>query len=108
MKLKKAHKDVFATLLQILDDGQMTDGLGKTINFKNCIIIMTSNLGVKKVQEFGQGIGFGSNLMSDENKKKTIEKELKKFFAPEFLNRIDDTVIFNTLKDDDVEKNCKY
>lgn len=103
-EIEKAHKDVFATLLQILDDGQMTDGLGKTINFKNCIIIMTSNLGVKKVQEFGQGIGFGSNLMSDENKKKTIEKELKKFFAPEFLNRIDDTVIFNTLKDDDVEK----
>jgi ATP-dependent Clp protease ATP-binding subunit ClpC len=106
-EIEKAHKDVFSSLLQILDDGHMTDGLGKTINFKNCIIIMTSNLGVKKVQDFGQGIGFGSNNLSDDMKKNTIQKELKKFFAPEFLNRIDDIVVFNSLKGPEVEKICK-
>lgn len=106
-EIEKAHKDVFSSLLQILDDGHMTDGLGKTVNFKNCIIIMTSNLGVKKVQDFGQGIGFGSNNLSDDMKKNTIQKELKKFFAPEFLNRIDDIVVFNSLNGPEVEKISK-
>lgn len=103
-EIEKAHKDVFATLLQILDDGRMTDGLGKTINFKNCIIIMTSNIGVKKVQDFGKGIGFGSNNLTNEMKKNTIQKELKRTFAPEFLNRIDDIITFNSLNEENVEK----
>ena len=106
-EIEKAHKDVFSTLLQVLDDGHMTDGLGKTINFKNCIIIMTSNLGVKKVQDFGTGIGFGSNNLSDEMRKNTIQKELKKFFAPEFLNRVDDIVTFNSLKHDEIKQIVK-
>lgn len=106
-EIEKAHKDVFATLLQILDDGRMTDGLGKTINFKNCIIIMTSNIGVKKVQDFGNGIGFGSNNLSNEKRKDTINKELKRAFAPEFLNRIDDIITFNSLKQDDIDKITK-
>ena len=106
-EIEKAHKDVFATLLQVLDDGRMTDGLGKTINFKNCIIIMTSNVGVRKVQDFGSGIGFGSDNLSNESKKSTIKKELKKLFAPEFLNRIDDIVTFNTLNGDDIDKISK-
>lgn len=106
-EIEKAHKDVFSALLQVLDDGHMTDGLGKTINFKNCIIIMTSNLGVKKVQDFGQGIGFGSNNLSEDMKKNTIQKELKKFFAPEFLNRVDDIVVFNSLKDNEIKQIVK-
>lgn len=103
-EIEKAHKDVFSTLLQILDDGRMTDGLGKTINFKNCIIIMTSNIGVKKVMDFGKGIGFGSDNMSDEMRKNTIQKELKRVFAPEFLNRIDDIITFNSLNEENVLK----
>jgi len=106
-EIEKAHKDIFSTLLQILDDGRMTDGQGKTVNFKNTIIIMTSNIGVKKVQDFGNGIGFGSNNLSDDRKKSTIMKELKKSFAPEFLNRIDDIITFNSLNQDNVNKIAK-
>jgi ATP-dependent Clp protease ATP-binding subunit ClpC len=106
-EIEKANKDIFASLLQVLDDGHMTDGLGRKINFKNCIIIMTSNLGVKKLQEFGQGIGFtnaNNAFANEEVRKDTLKKELKKFFSPEFLNRIDDIVIFNSLKQEDVDK----
>ena len=104
-EVEKAHKDVFTILLQILDDGHVTDSLGRKINFKNTLIILTSNLGVKKLQDFGTGIGFSSNSYSNEEaKKQLLMKEMKKFFAPEFVNRIDDTIVFNTLSQDDIKK----
>jgi len=106
-EIEKANKDIFSSLLQMLDDGHMTDGLGRKINFKNCIIIMTSNLGIKKLQDFGNGVGFSNSnnaFVNEELRKQTLQKELKKFFAPEFLNRIDDTIIFNSLGQNDVDK----
>jgi len=104
-EVEKAHKDVFTILLQILDDGHVTDSLGRKINFKNTLIILTSNLGVKKIQDFGTGIGFGGSAYSDdERKKEMLMKEMKNFFSPEFLNRIDDTVVFNNLSKDDIKK----
>jgi ATP-dependent Clp protease ATP-binding subunit ClpC len=104
-EVEKAHKDIFSILLQIMDDGFVTDSLGRKINFKNTLIILTSNLGVKKFQEFGVGIGFGSNSYSNEEaKKQMLMKEMKNFFAPEFLNRIDDTIMFNTLSEEDIKK----
>lgn len=104
-EVEKAHKDIFSILLQIMDDGFLTDSLGRKINFKNTLIILTSNLGVKKFQEFGSGIGFSSNSYSnDEAKKQMLMKEMKNFFAPEFLNRIDDTIMFNTLNEEDIKK----
>jgi ATP-dependent Clp protease ATP-binding subunit ClpC len=107
-EVEKAHKDVFTVLLQILDDGHVTDSLGRKINFKNTLIILTSNLGVKKLQDFGTGIGFSSNAYSNEEaKKQMLMKEMKNFFAPEFINRIDDTIVFNTLSPDDIKKITK-
>jgi ATP-dependent Clp protease ATP-binding subunit ClpC len=104
-EVEKAHKDVFTILLQILDDGHVTDSLGRKINFKNTLIILTSNLGVKKLQDFGTGIGFSSNTYSNEEaKKQVLMKEMKNFFSPEFLNRIDDTIVFNTLSPEDIKK----
>jgi len=104
-EVEKAHKDVFTVLLQILDDGHVTDSLGRKINFKNTLIILTSNLGVKKLQDFGTGIGFSSNSYSNEEAKKEIlMKEMKNFFSPEFINRIDDTIVFNSLSQDDIKK----
>jgi ATP-dependent Clp protease ATP-binding subunit ClpC len=104
-EVEKAHKDVFTILLQILDDGHVTDSLGRKINFKNTLIILTSNLGVKKLQDFGTGIGFSSNAYSNEEaKKQVLMKEMKNFFSPEFLNRIDDTIVFNSLSPDDIKK----
>ena len=104
-EVEKAHKDVFHLLLQILDDGHLTDAMGKTINFKNTIIILTSNLGIKKFSDFGTGISFTSSKYGNEEAKKSmLLAELKKFFSPEFLNRIDDTVVFNTLNDENVKK----
>jgi ATP-dependent Clp protease ATP-binding subunit ClpC len=104
-EVEKAHKDVFTVLLQILDDGHVTDSLGRKINFKNTLIILTSNLGVKKLQDFGTGIGFSSNTYSNEEaKKQVLMKEMKNFFSPEFLNRIDDTIVFNSLSQDDIKK----
>jgi len=101
-EIEKAHKDIFSTLLQLLDDGHITDALGRKINFKNCLIIMTSNIGVRKLQDFGTGVGFKTNNSSDvvqeEQKRDILKKELSKFFAPEFLNRIDDVVVFNSLE----------
>ena len=100
-EIEKAHKDIFSTLLQLLDDGHITDSLGRKINFKNCLIIMTSNIGVKKLQDFGTGMGFKttkSEVVVEEEKQEVLKKELKKFFAPEFLNRIDDVIIFNSLE----------
>jgi ATP-dependent Clp protease ATP-binding subunit ClpC len=110
-EIEKANKDIFATLLQMLDDGHLTDGLGRKINFKNCLIIMTSNIGVKKLQEFGTGVGFkstsNSDVVQEEYKRDILKKELSKFFAPEFLNRIDDVVIFNSLKKEHIDKIVK-
>jgi ATP-dependent Clp protease ATP-binding subunit ClpC len=106
-EVEKAHKDVFTVLLQILDDGHVTDSLGRKINFKNTLIILTSNLGVKKLQDFGTGIGFSSSYSNEEAKKQVLMKEMKNFFSPEFLNRIDDTIVFNSLSSDDIKKITK-
>ena len=104
-EVEKAHRDVFTILLQILDDGHVTDSLGRKINFKNTLIILTSNLGVKKLQDFGTGIGFSSNSYSNEEaKKQMLMKEMKNFFSPEFINRIDDTIVFNSLGQEDIKK----
>ena len=109
-EIEKANKDIFSTLLQVLDDGHITDGLGRKINFKNCVIIMTSNIGVRKLQDFGSGVGFkteSNTYVEEEYKRDMLKKELQKFFAPEFLNRIDEVVIFNTLKRDEVKQIVK-
>jgi ATP-dependent Clp protease ATP-binding subunit ClpC len=104
-EVEKAHKDIFTILLQILDDGYVTDGQGRKINFKNTLIILTSNIGVKKLQDFGTGIGFSTNSYSNEEaKKQMLMKEMKNFFSPEFINRIDDTIVFNTLNSEDIKK----
>jgi len=106
-EIEKAHPEVFNILLQVLDDGQLTDSMGRKVDFKNTIIIMTSNTGSRQLKEFGTGIGFATK--SKESKRETeskevIEKELKKTFAPEFLNRIDEVITFNSLSKDDIEK----
>ena len=99
-EIEKAHPDIYNILLQVLDDGQLTDGLGRKVDFKNSLIIMTSNIGVRQLKDFGEGVGFATaarQLSSDENNKAVIEKALKRTFSPEFLNRIDDVMIFNSL-----------
>jgi ATP-dependent Clp protease ATP-binding subunit ClpC len=107
-EVEKAHKDIFTVLLQILDDGHVTDSLGRKINFKNTLIILTTNLGVKKLQDFGNGIGFSSNTYSNEEaRKQTLMKEMKNFFSPEFLNRIDDTIVFNSLDQENIKSIAK-
>ena len=106
-EIEKAHPDVFNMLLQILDEGVMTDSLGRKIDFKNTIIIMTSNLGARQVKDFGNGVGFGTEAVKSQESKNirsTIEKSLKKAFSPEFLNRIDEIVIFNSLEKEDLKK----
>jgi ATP-dependent Clp protease ATP-binding subunit ClpC len=106
-EVEKAHPDVFNMLLQVLDEGFLTDSLGRKINFQNTIIIMTSNIGARQVKDFGSGVGFEtSNIKSQasEIEKSVIQNALKKTFAPEFLNRIDDIVIFNSLEKEDIEK----
>ena len=103
-EVEKAHKDVFTILLQMMDDGHVTDSLGRKINFKNTLIILTTNLGVKKLQDFGAGIGFNSSYSNEEAKKQTLLKEMKNFFSPEFLNRIDDTIVFNSLSQENIKK----
>jgi ATP-dependent Clp protease ATP-binding subunit ClpC len=100
-EIEKAHPDVFNILLQILDDGHITDSLGRKIDFRNTIIIMTSNIGTRQLKDFGQGVGFGTAAKSEQSEtyaKGIIESALKKSFAPEFLNRIDDVVVFNALE----------
>ncbi len=99
-EIEKAHPDIYNILLQVLDDGQLTDGLGRKVDFKNTLIIMTSNIGVRQLKDFGTGVGFATSAKienEDEANKAVIEKALKKTFSPEFLNRIDDVVIFNSL-----------
>lgn len=104
-EIEKAHPDIYNILLQVLDDGQLTDGLGRKINFKNTMIIMTSNIGVRQLKEFGDGVGFATAARmqnQEENNKAVIEKALKKTFSPEFLNRIDDVIIFNSLTKENI------
>ena len=104
-EIEKAHPDVFNMLLQVLDDGYLTDSLGRKIDFKNTIIIMTSNVGARQLKDFGQGVGFGTTArinQADDNSKSIIENALKKTFAPEFLNRIDDVIVFNALEKEDI------
>ncbi|HTE11322.1 MAG TPA: ATP-dependent Clp protease ATP-binding subunit [Chitinophagaceae bacterium] len=99
-EIEKAHPDIYNILLQVLDDGQLTDGLGRKIDFKNTLIIMTSNIGVRQLKDFGEGVGFATASRvqnAEENNKAVIEKALKRTFSPEFLNRIDDVVVFNAL-----------
>ncbi|MFT7666440.1 MAG: ATP-dependent Clp protease ATP-binding subunit ClpC, partial [Patiriisocius sp.] len=106
-EIEKAHPDVFNMLLQVLDDGHLTDSLGRKIDFRNTIIIMTSNIGARKLKDFGQGVGFGTaaqTSQADANAKGVIENALKKTFAPEFLNRVDDVMIFNNLDRGDIHK----
>ena len=104
-EIEKAHPDVFNMLLQVLDDGFLTDSVGRKIDFTNCVIIMTSNIGVKKIQDFGSGVGFGTTArksQEDSFTQKTIMNSLRKKFAPEFLNRIDEVIIFNSLSEKDI------
>ncbi len=106
-EIEKAHPDIYNILLQVLDDGQLTDGLGRKVNFKNTLIIMTSNIGVRQLKDFGDGVGFTTAARAeaqDDANKAVIEKALKRTFSPEFLNRIDDVVIFNSLTKDDIFK----
>lgn len=106
-EIEKAHPDVFNMLLQVLDDGHLTDSLGRKVDFRNTIIIMTSNVGARQLKDFGQGVGFGTKSRQDQiddNAKSVIENALKKAFAPEFLNRIDDVVVFNSLEREDIHK----
>ena len=106
-EIEKAHPDVFNMLLQVLDDGYLTDSLGRKIDFRNTIIIMTSNIGARKLKDFGTGIGFGTSAQKsqeDANARAVIQNALKKSFAPEFLNRIDDVVVFNALEKEDIHK----
>ena len=104
-EIEKSHPDVFNLLLQALDDGHMTDGLGRKIDFKNTILIMTSNIGARQLSDFGTGVGFGTkakSMQKDEHSKSVIQKALRKAFAPEFLNRIDDMIIFNSLSRENI------
>lgn len=106
-EIEKAHPDVFNLLLQVLDDGQLTDSLGRKVDFKNTIIIMTSNIGSRQLKDFGSGVGFNTSARQvnyEENARGVIESALKKAFAPEFLNRIDDVIIFNNLAKEDIHK----
>ncbi|PPK86361.1 ATP-dependent Clp protease ATP-binding subunit ClpC [Neolewinella xylanilytica] len=104
-EIEKAHPDVYNILLQVLDDGQLTDGMGRKVDFKNTMIIMTSNIGVRQLKDFGQGVGFATKARTEnaeENSKSVINSALKRTFSPEFLNRIDDVVIFNSLGQEEI------
>lgn len=106
-EIEKAHPDIFNILLQVLDDGQLTDGLGRKVDFKNTLIIMTSNVGARKLKDFGQGVGFATKAREDDNDanaKNVIQGALKRTFSPEFLNRIDDVIVFNSLGKEDIFK----
>ena len=106
-EIEKAHPDVFNLLLQVLDDGQLTDSLGRKVDFKNTIIIMTSNIGSRQLKDFGQGVGFGTQAKlnaKNEYSQSVIDNALKRTFAPEFLNRVDDVVMFNALDKNDIRK----
>ena len=109
-EIEKAHPDVFNMLLQVLDDGFLTDSVGRKVDFKNTVIIMTSNIGTRKLKDFGNGVGFDTNYMKDSENKNTqdvLKKSLSKKFSPEFLNRIDEIVVFNHLSEENIEKIAK-
>tara|TARA_R110002110_G_scaffold49144_2_gene145709 strand:- start:1586 stop:4048 length:2463 start_codon:yes stop_codon:yes gene_type:complete len=106
-EIEKANKDVYNILLQLLDDGQLTDSLGRKVNFKNCVVIMTSNVGARKIQDFGDGVGFSTKTLKENinnNRTEVLKKELKKHFPPEFLNRLDDVVIFDPLEEKEIKQ----
>ncbi len=103
-EIEKAHPDIFHLLLQVFDDGQLTDSLGRRVDFKNTVIIMTSNVGARNLSDFGKGIGFAGTSDDDEHSKSVITKALKRTFAPEFINRIDDVIVFNPLKREHIFK----
>ncbi|GAB2797454.1 ATP-dependent Clp protease ATP-binding subunit [Rhabdobacter roseus] len=106
-EIEKAHPDVFNILLQVLDDGILTDGLGRRVDFRNTIIIMTSNIGARDLKDFGSGIGFATKLKAenqDEIMRSTIQSALRKAFSPEFLNRLDDVIVFNSLQREDLHR----
>jgi ATP-dependent Clp protease ATP-binding subunit ClpC len=106
-EIEKAHPDVYHILLQVMDEGQLTDSLGRRVDFRNTIVIMTSNIGTRQLKDFGRGVGFDTRtkqVSTNEYAKSVIQKALKNAFAPEFLNRIDDVVLFNTLTRDDIHK----
>ncbi|WP_373551804.1 ATP-dependent Clp protease ATP-binding subunit [Haliscomenobacter sp.] len=106
-EIEKAHPDVYNILLQVLDDGQLTDGLGRRVDFKNTLIIMTSNIGVRQLKDFGQGVGFATKSRqeaAEDTTKAVIQNALKRTFSPEFLNRIDDVVVFNSLGKEEIYK----
>ena len=105
-EIEKAHPEVFNLMLQVLDEGRLTDSLGRKVDFKNTIVIMTSNIGSRELKDFGRGVGFAqeSRMSADDHAQAIIQKALKKAFAPEFLNRIDDVIIFNELKKEDIFK----
>jgi ATP-dependent Clp protease ATP-binding subunit ClpC len=106
-EIEKAHPDVFHILLQVLDEGQLTDSLGRRVDFRNTIVILTSNIGTRQISEFGHGVGFDTNAKKttrDEQTKSILQKALQKTFAPEFLNRIDDVVMFNSLGKEEINK----
>jgi ATP-dependent Clp protease ATP-binding subunit ClpC len=104
-EIEKAHPDIFNILLQVLDDGHLTDSNGRVVNFKNTIVIMTSNVGSRELDEYGTGVGFataGKNVT--QNRQTVLEKAIKKSFPPEFINRVDDQIFFNTLTKEDIEQ----
>ncbi|BDD00101.1 ATP-dependent Clp protease ATP-binding subunit [Persicobacter psychrovividus] len=106
-EIEKAHPDIFNLLLQVLDDGILTDGLGRRVDFRNTIIIMTSNIGIRELKDFGSGVGFATQAKRegvDDHMKSTIQNALKKTFSPEFLNRLDDVIVFNSLKREDIHQ----
>ncbi|MBK9336398.1 MAG: ATP-dependent Clp protease ATP-binding subunit [Lewinellaceae bacterium] len=106
-EIEKAHPDVYNILLQVLDDGQLTDGMGRRVDFKNTLIIMTSNIGVRQLKDFGQGVGFATKARqeaAEDNSKTVIQNALKRTFSPEFLNRVDDVVVFNALGREEIFK----
>jgi ATP-dependent Clp protease ATP-binding subunit ClpC len=106
-EIEKAHPDVFNLLLQVLDEGQLTDSLGRKVDFRNTVVIMTSNIGARQLKDFGQGVGFSTTAKADQadtHSRGVIESALKKAFAPEFLNRIDDVVVFNSLGKEEIFK----
>lgn len=106
-EIEKAHPDVFNLLLQVLDDGHMTDGLGRKVDFKNTILIMTSNIGARQLQDFGTGVGFGTQakqVQEEDAQKAVIQNALRKAFSPEFLNRVDDMILFKSLGRDAIHK----
>jgi len=109
-EIEKAHENVYDLLLQILDEGHLTDGLGRKINFKNTLIIMTSNIGSRQLQDFGNGLGFmttSKQSQQEEEQKNVITKALKNKFSPEFLNRLDETIVFNPLDENNIKEIVK-